>query len=69
MSYQIKIIDGEIDEITTQSFHNYDKAYDMLANIHEDLCCSDADYNDRPYYEIIEIKKWLFEYLRTIDNK
>ena len=57
MSYQIKRIDGEIDEITTQSFHNYDKAYDMLANIHEDLCCSDADYDDRPYYEIIEIKK------------
>ena len=69
MSYQIKRIDGEIDEITTQSFQNYDEAYDMLANIYEDLCCSDADYNDRPYYEIIEMKKWLFEYLRTIDIK
>ena len=57
MSYQIKRIDGEIDEITTQSFQNHDEAYDMLANIYEDLCCSDADYNDRPYYEIIEIKK------------
>jgi len=57
VSYQIKRIDGEIDEITTQSFQNYDEAYDMLANIYEDLCCSDADYNDRPYYEIIEIKK------------
>ena len=57
MSYQIKRIDGEIDEITTQAFQNYDEAYDMLANIYEDLCCSDADYNDRPYYEIIEIKK------------
>ena len=69
MSYQIKRIDGEIDEITTQSFQNYDEAYDMLANIYQNLCCSDADYDDRPYYEIIEIKKWLFEYLRTIDNK
>ena len=69
MSYQIKRIDGEIDEITTQSFLTYDEAYDILANIYEDLCCSDADYDDRPYYEIIEIKKWLFEYLRTIDNK
>ena len=57
MSYQIKRIDGEIDEITTQSFQNYDKAHDILANIYEDLCCSDADYNDRTYYEIIEIKK------------
>ena len=60
MSNQIKRIDGEIDEITTQSFQNYDEAYEMLANIYEDLCCSDAGYNDRPYYEIIEIKKWLF---------
>ena len=57
MSYQIKRIDGEIDEITTQSFQNYDETYNMLANIYEDLYCSDADYNDRTYYEIIEIKK------------
>ena len=57
MSYQIKRIDGEIDEITTQSFQNHDKANDILANIYEDLYCSDADYNDRTYYEIIEIKK------------
>ena len=57
MSSQIKRIDGEIDEITTQSFQNHDEAYDMLAKIYKDLCCSDADYNDRPYYEIIEIKK------------
>ncbi len=69
MSYQIKRIDEEIDEITTQSFQNYNDAYNILANIYEGLCCSDADHNDRPYYEIIEIKKWLFEYLRTIDNK
>ena len=47
----------------------HDVAYDMLANIYEDLSCSNADYNDRRYYEIIEIKKWLFEYLLTIDNK
>ena len=57
MSSQIKRIDGEIDEITTQSFQNYDEAYNILAIIYEDLCCFDADYNDRPYYEIIEIKK------------
>ena len=57
MSYQIKRIDGEIDEITTQSFQNYNKAYDMLVKIYEDLCCSGADYNGRTYYEIIEIKK------------
>ena len=64
-----KRIDGEIDEITTQSLQNYDEDYDMLANIYDYLCCSDTEYNDRTYYKIIEIKKWLFEYLRTIDNK
>ena len=69
MSYQIKRIDGEIDKITTQSFQNYDETYNMLANIYENIYCFDAGYNNRRYYEIIEIKKWLFEYLRTIDNK
>ena len=58
MIYQIKRTDGEIDEITTQSFQSYDEAYDLLAKIFEDICCSDADYNDRPYYEIIEIKNF-----------
>ena len=58
MIYQIKRTDGEIDEITTQSFQTYYEAYDLLANIFEDICCSDADYDDRPYYEIIEIKNF-----------
>ena len=56
MKYKIQRLDGEADDITTQSFESYDEAYDLLANIYEDICCSDADYNDRPYYEIIEIK-------------
>ena len=58
MIYQIKRTDGEIDEITNQSFQSYDEAYDLLANIYEDICCSDADYDDRPYYELIEIKNF-----------
>ena len=58
MIYQIQRTDGEIDEITNQSFQSYDEAYDLLANIYEDICCSDADYDDRPYYEIIEIKNF-----------
>ncbi len=57
MKYQIIRVDGESDEITAQSFENYDEAYDLLANIYEDLCCSDADYEGRQYYEIIEIEK------------
>ena len=24
--------------------------------IYGDMCCSDADYEDRPYYEVIEMK-------------
>jgi len=57
MEYKIRRTDKESDEITTQSFRSYDEAYDLLANIYDDLCCSDADYDDRPYYEIIEIKE------------
>ena len=30
-----KRIDGEIDEITTQSFQNYYVSYNMLANIYQ----------------------------------
>ena len=55
MTYQIIRYDGEIDDITNQSFHSYDEAYDLIENVYKDLCCSDADYEDRPYYEIIEI--------------
>ena len=58
MIYQIKRTDGEIDEITTQTFQSYAEAYDLLAKIFVDICCSDADYKDRPYYEIIEIKNF-----------
>ena len=56
MKYQIQRTDGETDEITYQKFQNFDEAYDLLENIYEDICCSYADYNDRPYYEIIELK-------------
>ena len=58
MKYQIKRLDGETDEITTLSFQSYDEAYDLLANVYEDICCSDADYDERPYYEIIEINNF-----------
>jgi len=57
MIYKISRTDGKKDDITAQTFESYDEAYNLLAEIYEDLCCSDADYDDRPYYEIIEIKK------------
>ena len=56
MRYLITRDDGEEDEITSQSFDNYDDAYGLLKEVYGDMCCSDADYEDRPYYEIIEVK-------------
>ena len=58
MKYVINRQDGEQDDITTQVFDNYDDAYDLLEEVYADLCCSDADYDDRPYYEISPVKVW-----------
>ncbi len=55
--YRIKRNDGEEDKVTSHQFRNYDDAYDMLEDIYSDMCCSDADYEDRPYYEILEIQE------------
>ena len=57
MTYQITRHDGSEDQITSQIFLNYDDAYELLEEVYGDMCCSDADYEDRPYYEIIESKK------------
>ena len=57
MTYRITRHDGEEDDITSQSFDNYDAAYELLEEIYGDMCCSDADYEDRPYYEIIEFEQ------------
>ena len=56
MKFHIARHDGEQDEITSQIFDNFNDAYDLLEEIYGDMCCSDADYEDRPYYEIIELK-------------
>ncbi len=56
MKYRIKRHDGIEDSVTFEVFENYDDAYDFLEEIYGDLCCSDADYEDRPYYEIIELR-------------
>ena len=57
MIYKIIRQDKEFDDVTVQSFHCYDEAYDLLEEIYSDVCCSDADYGDRPYYEIIEVEE------------
>ncbi len=55
MTFRIRRYDGIDDEVTMQEIENYEQAYDILENIYSDICCSDADYDDRPYYDIIEI--------------
>ena len=57
MIYKIVRHDQESDDITDQSFSSYDEAYNLLEEIYSDVCCSDADYEDRPYYEIIEVEE------------
>ena len=57
MIYKLIRHDNEVDDLTNQSFDSYDEAYDVLEEIYADICCSDADYGDRPYYEIIEMEE------------
>ena len=57
MIYKIIRDDQESDNITHQVFDSYDQAYDVLEEVYSDICCSDADYGERPYYEIIELEE------------
>ena len=54
MIYKIIRLDGKNDKLTTQIFNKYSDAYDLLEEIYGDLCCSDADYEDITYYDIVE---------------
>ena len=57
MAYKLIRIDGKDDELTAQSFNKYSDAYDLLEELYRDLCCSDADYGDITYYDIVEDNK------------
>ena len=57
MNYKIVRIDGKEDDVTSQTFSNYEDAYDLLDKLYGDICCSDADYEDINYYDIVESKK------------
>ena len=54
MTYKIIRIYGKEDELTSQCFDKYSAAYDLLEELYGDLCCSDADYGDITYYDIVE---------------
>ena len=56
MIYKIVRIDGKEDNLTLQTFSNYAEAYDLLDKIYSDICCSDTDYEDINYYDIVEGK-------------
>ena len=56
MEYKIIRIDGKNDNLTIQRFDNYSDAYDLLEELYGDLCCSDAEYGDTTYYDIVENK-------------
>jgi len=56
MVYKIIRIDGEDDKLTAQSFDKYSEAYDLLEELYGNYCCSDADYGDIIYYDIVENK-------------
>ena len=64
MTYRITRHDGEEDDITSRIFDNYDDAYELLEEIYGDMCCSDADYEDHPYYEIVEVKDGLVDLIQ-----
>ena len=55
MNYKIVRIDGKEDDVTSQTFSNFADAYDLLDEIYGDICCSDADYGDIIYYDIIAV--------------
>ena len=57
MTYRLTRNGGEEDENTSQSFYNFDDAYNFLKRGYREICCSNADYEDRPYYEIINSKQ------------
>lgn len=54
MGYKIIRIDGKEDKITSYDFDNYRDAYELLERIYGDLCCSDADFGNITYYDIVE---------------
>ena len=53
MTYKIIRLDGKDDKLTAQSFDKYSDACYLLDELYGGLCCSDADYGDITYYDIV----------------
>ena len=54
MTYKLIRIDGKDDKLTAKIFDNNSDAYNLLEELYGDSCCSDADYGDITYYDIVE---------------
>ena len=64
MIYKIVRIDGKEDDVTSQTFSNYEDAYDLLEKKYGNVCCSDADYEDITYYDIVENQNKAKKYMK-----
>ncbi len=56
INYCIQRIDEKEDDITSQAFDSYNDAYDFLVEYYESLGPDEADDEERPYYEIMEVR-------------
>ena len=54
MTYKLIRIDGKDDKLTAKIFDNYSDAYNLLEELYGDSCCSDADYGNITYYDIVD---------------
>ena len=54
MGYKLIRIDNKYDEVTSHHFDSYSDAYDFLEKLYGDYCCSDADFGNMSYYDIVE---------------
>ena len=57
MRFILKRIDGKEDFYMTKKFNTYEEAYDFLEKIIGDSCCSDTDFENNFYYNIIKENK------------
>jgi len=55
MKYKIIRLDGKEDRLTRNLYESYDEAHKILEKMLSGLCCSDADYDVLPGYDIIKI--------------
>jgi len=55
MQFKIIRLDGKEDSFTKNIYESYDDAHIILENLMGGLCCSDADYEILPGYDIIKI--------------